>query len=623
MKVDEVRSKYLKFFKERGHAVIPSAQLVPEHDPTTLFTGSGMQPLLPYLLGTPHPLGQRIVNLQKCFRAEDIDDVGDSRHTTFFEMLGNWSFGDYFKSEQLRWLFEFLTEVIGLDAHRLYVTVFGGDPAFGLSKDVESADIWTTLFAEKGVPTDAVDLSTLEGASRLGMQGGRILFYGVDKNWWSRSGTPQNMPAGEPGGADSEVFYEFKEIPHETRFGIHCHPNCDCGRFLEIGNSVFMEYLKTAEGGFIKLPQRNVDFGGGLERLAAVSENRGDIFTTDVFFRLIRKIEELSGKSYNHGDQRRFFRLIADHIRAVTFIIAAGVSPSSTERGYVLRRLIRRAVRFADLLGLREGSLKLLPETVIDEYAKAYPELVGSQSKLKIELDREESRFRQTLRKGIKRLDMIGGDISAEEVFDLYQSYGFPVDLTAEIASERGWKADLEGTEALIEAHSKRSRSLGRGEFKGGLSGMSQREVRYHTATHLLGAALRLVLGNHVTQMGSNITPERLRFDFSHRGKLTRQELIHVEDFVNEKIREGLPVSFEVLSLEEARRRGAVGTFGQRYADVVKVYKIGGEEGGIASLEICGGPHVGNTQELGRFKIIREEGVSQGVRRIRAILEGD
>jgi alanyl-tRNA synthetase len=576
--VQDIRSKYLEFFKARGHNVIPSASLVPENDPTTLFTGSGMQPLLPYLLGKDHPLGSRLADSQRCFRAQDIEEVGDNRHTTYFEMLGNWSLGDYFKKEQLPWFFEFLTKEIGLPKEKLWVTCFEGDEQLGIPKDTESAEIW------KG----------------LGIDPDHIRFYGA-KNWWSRSGTPDEMPAGEPGGPDSEVFYEFTHVEHDPKFGTECHPNCDCGRFLEIGNSVFMQYIKKEDGSFALLPKQNVDFGGGLERIAAASINSPDVFLIDVFAPTINKLEELSGKKYT--DNPRPFRIIADHIRAARELIADGVVPGSVERGYVLRRLIRRAVRYADMLGLPSGSLGEL-----------------STSK---EIAAEEERFRKTLARGEKELARFAssGSISAQDAFQLVTTYGFPFELIVEEAGERGIKhIDVEGFKELLKEHEALSRAGAQQKFKGGLADTSEKTTRLHTAHHLLLKALQLVLGPEVHQRGSNITQERLRIDFNYGQKMTKEQLAQVEKIVNEKIQEGLPVVRTEMSREEAEALHAEHEFGAKYPERVSVYSIGPLSSAF-SIEFCGGPHVSNTRELGHFKIQKEEAVAQGIRRIKAILE--
>lgn len=552
MKLDEVREKYIRFFEKRGHVVAESASLLPKDDSTTLFTSSGMQPLLPYFLGEKHPKGARLTDSQKCFRAEDIDEVGDNRHTTFFEMLGNFSFGDYFKREQLPWFFEFLTNEAGLDSNKLYATVFEGDKKNGIPKDTESAEIWGKLL----------------GGSE------RIFYYGAEHNWWSRSGSPENMPVGEPGGPDSEVFYDFGTV-HNKEFGENCHPNCECGRFLEIGNSVFMEYIKKEDGSFGRLPSRNVDFGGGLERITAATNDDGDIFNIDAISSVIKKIEKASGKSYD--ENKKAFRIIADHMRAAQHIIAEGVVPSNTEHGYVLRRLIRRAVRYADELGIKLSDIADKNEEII----------------------KEEEKFRYTLERGLKEFEKLSakGAISGEDAFVLFTTHGFPIEMTVELAQEKGISVDEKGFAEKMKKHQELSRSGSEQKFKGGLADHSEMSTKYHTATHLLLQALKDVLSGSVAQKGSNITAERMRFDFSWGEKMTDEQKQEVERIVNAKIKEGL----EVTSKE---------------TDGKITYSIGDY-----SIELCGGPHVKNTSELGNFKIKKEESVSAGVRRIKAILE--
>ncbi|MCH7597521.1 alanine--tRNA ligase [Patescibacteria group bacterium] len=605
MTADEVRSRYLTFFKKRGHIIIPSASLVPENDPTTLFTGSGMQPLLPYLLGEKHPQGDRLVDSQKCLRAEDIEEVGDNRHTTFFEMLGNWSLGSYFKKEQLSWLLEFLTEEINIPKKRLWVTCFEGDEKLHLPRDNQSAAIWKEL----GIPEE------------------RICFYGSKKNWWSRAGEPENMPKGEPGGPDSEIFYDFGTV-HDPAFGENCNPNCDCGRFLEIGNSVFMEYIKQEDSSFKELPQKNVDFGGGLERLTAAANNDPDVFNIDVLRVVIQKIEQLSKKQYTNTTHQKSFRVIADHLRGAVFMIGDGVFPSNTGEGYILRRLLRRAVRHADVLGMPGDSLKLLVQGVVTVYKGAYPNLVAVKQSYKIEkeISGEEEVFRMKLQYGMKKFEAMAMNkaISGEDAFQLFSTHGFPFELTLELAKEKGISVDEKEFRAAMQRHQGVSRKGAEKKFKGGLADHSALSIKYHTATHLLHQALRDILGKHVFQKGSNITGERLRFDFSHSQKMTDEEKKQVEDLVNQKIRDELPVSYEDIPAGEAVKLGAIGLFEKKYGDKVRVYKIGGldvESGKVYSLEYCGGPHVENTKSLGHFKIKKEEAVSAGVRRIKAVLE--
>src|SRR3989344_2101286 len=650
MTLNDIRSKYLEFFKARGHTIVPSASLVPEGDSTTLFTGSGMQPMVPYLLGKSHPAGTRIADSQKSLRAEDIEEVGDNRHTTFFEMLGNWSFGDYFKKEQLAWCFEFLTDVVKLDSSRLYVSVFIGDEQNALPQDTESAALWKTLFAKKGIDAHEVMLGSAEDGSRLGMQGGlstgrqgRIFYYDAKKNWWSRAGAPPSMPDGEIGGPDSEVFYDFG-TPHDSKYGAECHPNCDCGRFLEICNSVFMQYVKK-NGMFIPLPNQNVDFGGGLERLAAASNNDADIFRTDVFAESVQLLEYVSGKSYNDSRYTRSFRIVADHVRAAVFMLGDGVRPSNTERGYVARRLIRRAAQHAMKLSVgdkdKEDSMLVRAAIVtIEKYKEAYPELDGEHAYEEITgtIRKEEVRFAQTLEKGVKEFERIAtheatprGFISAEQAFLLFTTYGFPFEMTKELAEERDISVDENGFKDIIKKHQDVSRAGIEQKFKGGLADTSEKTTRLHTAHHLLLKALQIVLGSHVKQRGSNITQERLRIDFSHGEKMTKEQLAEVEKIVNEKMQEHLPVIHSTIPKEEAEKLGAEREFGAKYPDMVSVYSIGPSGASEAapqfdkafSMEFCGGPHVTNTKEIGdggTFKIQKEEAVAAGIRRIKAIL---
>ncbi|HEV3245124.1 MAG TPA: alanine--tRNA ligase [Candidatus Paceibacterota bacterium] len=637
MTINDIRSKYLAFFEARGHTVIPSASLVPQNDPTTLFTGSGMQPLIPYLLGEPHPKGNRLVNSQKSFRAEDIEEVGDNRHTTFFEMLGNWSLGDYFKREQLQWFFEFLTEEIRIDPDRLYVSVFIGDEKNGVPRDMESVSAWKELFADKGIDAKDVLVGSEADGHRLGMQGGRIFYYDTRKNWWSRSGVPEKMPAGEPGGPDSEVFYDFG-TPHDEKYGPECHPNCDCGRFLEIGNSVFMEYVKKEYGSFELLPQKNVDFGGGLERIAAASNGNPDVFRTDVFSDIIALLEHFSVKSYDDSRHRRSFRIVADHMRAATMMLGDGVRPSNTERGYVLRRLIRRAAQHAQKLGVEqdqkeESLLNRCAVIVIEKYKQAYPELASEETYRAItdEIWKEEKQFAKTLTVGLKEFEKIAaaGRIDASDAFTLFTTYGFPFEMTLELAAERGIDVDVGGFKREMKKHQELSRAGSEQKFKGGLADTSEKTTQLHTAHHLLLKALQTVLGPEVHQRGSNITQERLRIDFSYGQKMTKEQIAEVETIVNEKIREELPVIRSTVPKEEAEKLGAEHEFGAKYPDMVSVYSVG-PKGATAedprfseafSIEFCGGPHVSNTRELsGALRIQKEEAVASGIRRIKATL---
>jgi alanyl-tRNA synthetase len=616
-----IRSSYLDFFASRLHATIARANLVPREDPTTLFTGSGMQPLIPYLLGAPHPDGRRLVDCQPCFRAEDIDEVGDARHTTFFEMLGNWSLGDYFKEEQLRWLFEFLTGVLALDPSRLFVTVFSGAPRWGIASDHASAAIWRELFATCGIEAASATPGTAERAAAQGTGEARIVAYDESRCWWSRSGPPEAMPAGEPGGPDSEVFYLFPQVAHSPSFGAHCHPHCDCGRFVEIGNSVFMQYRRSASG-FEELPRPNVDFGGGLERLAMASSDVPDVFDIDLLRPLMRATAALAPQA---AADPRAQRIIADHTRAVVFLALDGVEPGNNTQGYVMRRFARRAIRQGLHLGIGEGLLPGLVDVVVETYADAYPELAKRSGQIRSVIEQEERVFRTTLARGVRELPRLAGPmLTGEAVFTLFDTYGFPPELSLEEARSNGIPVDpawRERYDELMTAQRERSKTAAVGMFKGGLADRSEATTRLHTATHLMYKALRLVLGDHVVQRGSNITPERLRFDFSHPAKVTPEELRRVEAIVNEHISRDWPMKVWEMSPEEAFASGALGAFGDRYGDVVTVYTAGDPDGEWYSKEICGGPHVAHTGELGRFRIAKEESSSAGVRRIRAVLE--
>ncbi|HCR35497.1 MAG: Alanine-tRNA ligase [Candidatus Woesebacteria bacterium GW2011_GWC2_33_12] len=544
----EVREKYLKFFEKRGHVIIPPAPLVLENDPTTLFTSSGMQPLVPYLMGKKHELGTKLVDFQPAIRTIDIDEVGDNRHLTYFEMLGNWSLGDYFKKEQLSWIWEFLTKELRFDKNKLYVSCFEGTP--DITKDIESYRIWKSL----GVTED------------------HIYYYGVGKNWWSRSGVPDKMPEGEIGGPDSEIFFDFG--------GEDCHPNCDCGRFLEIGNSVFMQYFKRKEK-LIELSQKNVDFGGGLERITAALNNDPDIFKTDIFWPNIQKFEGITGKKYE--EEKKNFRIIADHLRASEALIKNGVVPSNKMHGYVLRRLIRRiAVKTSEVDKITDN------EVILNEVKK----------------------FKVSLDKGLKEIQKVK-KISGKIAFDLYQSYGFPLELTVELFKDKGQEVNLDDFKKEFEKHKEASKNLSTGIFKGGLVDHSEETTKLHTLTHLLHASLRRVLGDTVAQKGSHITHERLRFDFSYPDKLSDEQVKSVFNLINKKIDEDLPVSFIETTPDEAIKKGALHFFAEKYGDKVKVYKVGN-----FSLEICGGPHVTNTKLLGRAKMIKQEKIGSGIIRI-------
>lgn len=634
MNAQDIRNAYLKFYADRGHAVLRRAPLVLHDDPTTLFTTAGMQPLMPYLLGKEHPSGTRVVDSQTCIRTQDIEEVGDNRHTTFFEMLGNWSLGDYFKEEQIPWFWEFLVDIVGLDPKKLYVTAFIGNEASNIPRDDVATAIWGRLFAEKGINAQVAEVGTEQQGYERGMKPGeRIFLYDGKKNWWWRGSGIENMTPGEPGGPDSEVFYEFDFIEHDKKWGEYCHPNCDCGRFMEIGNSVFMEYVRR-EHGFEKLPKRNVDFGAGLERIAAAKINSPDMFKISVIWPIIEKLEAISGKAYDSHTES--MRVIADHLRAATFLAVDGVVPSNKEQGYVMRRLLRRAIRFAFELGIEQNFLQEIVPTIADIYHTDFPEVAENREKVIEILIKEEKAFRQTLRKGLQQMQKFTPDgLTGKEIFTLYDTYGFPVELSTEEAFKQdirlseNWRAEFD---AQMAEQRTRSQTAAKGTFKGGLGGQTMQHKRYHTATHLMYQALRDVLGDHVVQHGSNITEERLRFDFSHPEKVTPEQLKKVEDIVNDQISRDLKVSYAEYPTDEATGPlGALGQFGDRYGDVVKVYKMV-EDGANKpfSFEICGGPHVDHTHQLyqnddgtpneKRFKIIKEESSSAGIRRIKAVL---
>lgn len=603
----EIINKYISFFEKKGHQRIPNSPLVPENDPTTLFTSSGMQPLISYLLGQPHPQGKRLVNVQNCFRAADIDEVGDSSHTTFFRMLGNWSLGDYFKKEQIRWFWEFLTKELKLPKEKLYISVFEGFKE--IPKDEESYKIWEKILIEE-------NLNPKE----------RIFYYGPHYNWWSRSGVPENMPEGEPGGPDTEIFFDF-ETEHNPKYGEKCHLNCQCGRFLEIGNSVFMQHQKQENSSFKELPQKNVDFGGGLERLLAAIENKSDIFQTSLFTPIIRIIEQETNQSYQERSQE--MRIITDHLVASVFIAATGIMPSNKGQGYILRRLIRRAIdNFYILAG---GDIRNIIRAIVNQYLKTDPYLENSFERIQNVIIVEEQTYEKTRRNATNYISkkykpkLVGDEllgvteISAEDAFTLYSSHG----LSPTQIKSLGFVFDEQKFAEKMEEHQKLSRKTSAGMFKGGLADASEEVTKLHTATHLLHAALRQILGDHVTQKGSNITAERLRFDFSHADKLTNGQLKQVEDLVNEKIKENLPVKSAVMTKDEALKSGALGFFAEKYGDQVTVYTIGpsASSGRPFSIEICGGPHVDFTSKLKSFKIIKQKNLGQNLQRIYAVLE--
>lgn len=624
MNTQEIRQKYLEFCQRNGHVVIERAPLILHNDPTTLFTGSGMQPLLPYLLGQDHPQGTKLADSQTCLRAQDIEDIGDNRHTTFFEMLGNWSMGEYFKRQQIEWFFEFLTEIVGLDPHKIYVSCFIGDEKNNIPRDDEAAQIWQEVFAKKGIEAKIIELDSAENGDKLGMQGGRIFFYNDKENWWSRGGGIDSTPIGDPCGPDSEVFYDFGEQHHDASFG-QAHPASDSGRFMEIGNQVFMQYRRLDDGSFEPLKRKNVDFGGGLERIAAAAIDSPDVFKISLLQPIIKKLESLSGEEY--ATHTASMRVIADHLRAAVFLAVDGCVPSNKEQGYVMRRLLRRAIRYSFDLGIEQNFLEEVVPVIADLYEADFPEVKENRESIIAVLVKEEKAFRQTLRKGLKQMrHYIDDGLTGEELFTLYDTFGFPVELSTEEAYKQGiklsdnWRAEFD---AKMDEQRQRSKTARKGQFSGGLEGHDPIHLKYHTATHLLGAALRKVLkAPDLQQHGSNITAERLRFDFNH-DKLTLEEKQAVEDQVNAWIDADLPVSFAVYPTDEALKMGAIGAFGERYGDEVKVYSIG-EGDNVVSFEVCGGPHVEHTGILAeggkRFKITKEESSSAGIRRIKAVL---
>ena len=589
MKAIEIRNKYLDFFKRHGHAVIPSAPLIPENDPSVLFTTAGMQPLVPYLLGEKHPEGTRLTDFQKCLRTNDIDEVGDNRHLTYFEMLGNWSLGDYFKEESIAMSFEFLTKELGIPVEKLSVTCFAGD------KDCQRDEVTASCWKKAGIPED------------------RIYYFGKDDNWWI---------AGEEGpcGPDTEMFYDTGK----PKCSENCNPSCGCGKYVEIWNNVFMEFFKTKDGKYTKLKQHNVDTGLGLERMTMLLQGKETPFDTELFKPVMDKLQELAGEN----DSIESRRIVAEHLRASMMIIQDGGLPSNVDRGYILRRLIRRMVRHLRKLQINSNELAELIDLNIYTLKEMYPELHQNSDKIKSVIIEEKDKFEKTLERGerefnkiVNRMKNDGKDtISGQDLFTLYETYGFPPEVTQDLAREAGLKVDTTEFDKLFKEHQEKSRMGSEQKFKGGLAGTGEQEVRYHTATHLLNAALKVILGKDVHQKGSNITPERMRFDFSCDHKLTDDEKKKVEDLVNEWIAQGLDVKCEEMKKDDAIKSGAECMFIEKYPDIVTVYSIGNDKETV-SKELCGGPHVKNTSELGHFKIKKEEASSAGVRRIKAILE--
>lgn len=599
----EIIDIYISFYEKRGHKRIENAPLVPQNDPTTLFINSGMQPLVPYLLGEKHPEGKRLVDVQNCFRAQDIDEVGDNRHTTFFRMLGNWSLGDYFKEEQIPWFFEFLTQELRLPPDKLYVTVFQGFN--DIPQDNVSGEIWKGLF-------ETVGLNPKE----------RISYYGAQKNWWSRAGTPENMPAGEPGGPSTEVFFDF-ETPHDSKFGKNCHINCDCGRYMEIGNSVFMQYIKQANGTLQELPNRNVDFGGGLERLLAATNNNPDVFTTNLFSPIVTAVEHTTGKTYT--ENAREIRIIINHFASAVFMACSNVKPSNKEQGYIMRRLIRRGFDGFSQLGGK--AIEPILESIVEQYRTTDPKLVEQYEELKNTILEEAQNYKRGIenakkfitKKYSKQGDELMGitEISAEDAFILYTTHG----LSPTQIKSLGFSFKEQKFAEQMEQHQKLSKQGGEQKFKGGLADTQAKTIMGHTATHLMHQALRDMFGKQLHQTGSNITTERVRFDFNFDRKLTEEEILELERVVNEKIKQNIPVHFEMLETKKGHELGAIGLFMDTYGDKSKIYFIGGDSKhprDSYSIEFCGGPHVDFTSKVGSFKIIKQENIGHGQRRLYA-----
>ncbi len=627
MNAQEIRKAYLEFCQKNGHEIIERASLILKDDPTTLFTGSGMQPLLPYLLGEKHPKGARLTDSQTCLRAQDIDDVGDNRHTTFFEMLGNWSLGDYFKEQQIRQFFEFLTDVVGLDPSKIYVSCFIGNKKYNIPRDDESAKIWQKVFAEKGIDAKIVELDTAENGDKLGLQGGRIFFYNDKENWWSRGGGLDTTPIGDPCGPDSEVFYDFGEENHDASFG-EAHPASDSGRFMEIGNQVFMQYRRLEDGSFEPLEHKNVDFGGGLERIAAAKIDSPDVFQISLMKSIIEKIEEISSKKYDENTAS--MRVIADHLRSAAFLAVDGCTPSNKEQGYVMRKFIRRAMAKAFDLGIEDNFVEQIIPVIVDIYAPDYQEVAEKGDEIIAVMVKEEKAFRRTLRKGLRELEKFSKDgLTGVELFQLYDTFGFPLELSTEEAVRRNislsenWQEEFN---AKMKEQRERSQTASKGKFKGGLEGQTLEHRKLHTATHLMNAALHNMFEGQIAQKGSNINTDRLRFDFTFDRKLTDEEKKQIEDTVNEQISKGLDVSWAEYPTDYALNElKAIGVFGDKYGETVKVYTMKAEGEKPFSVEICGGPHVNNTKELAeggkKFKIVKEQSSSAGVRRIKAVLQ--
>lgn len=624
MNANEVREKYINFMKKKGHVEIAPAPLVLEDDPTTLFTGSGMQPLMPYLLGEEHPQGKLLVDSQPCMRLQDIEDIGDPRHTTVFEMMGNWSLGDYFKEEQIRNFFEFLTVEIGLKPEKLYATCFMGDEKYGIPRDMQAAEIWVKVFAEAGIDAKIAEIGTAEEGAKRGIKPGeRIFFYNDKENWWSRGGGIETTPIGDPCGPDSEVFYDFgEENQDEAKYG-KAHPASDGARFMEIGNQVFMQYRRLGDGSFEELANKNVDFGGGLERITAASIDSYDVFRISLLKPIIDKLAELSRKDYESNTSD--MRIIADHLRGAYLLTAQGLVPSNKQQGYALRRLMRRAILKALDLGIDQDFLPEIVPIVAENYSSLPAEILTHRDQVTEVLQKEERVFRQTLNRGMRELQKLKDKgLTGLELFKLQDTYGFPLELSVEEAYRQGielskdWRAEFDA--ALAEQRT-RSQTASKGMFKGGLEDTSEQTVKYHTTAHLLLAAMQKMIDPKIEQKGANINAERMRFDFSIDRKLTSEELRELEEQVNAWIADDLPVTQAEHDKDYARNTlHAHGQFWEKYPDKVTVYTIGDAKNPV-SVEICGGPHVERTGGLGKFKIVKEESSSQGVRRVKAVLE--
>ncbi len=623
LKSEEIRKKFLDFWKEKGHAIISNVSLVPQNDPTLLFVNSGMFPLAPYLAGEEHPMGKRLANIQRCIRTEDIEEVANNKHHTMFEMVGNWSLGDYFKKEQIPWFLELYIEIFGLDPTRMYVSVFGGNDQIPL--DTESIEIWKETFKKYKIEAEYSENTQIFTGKNGQATNPKARIFPYPDNWWKRGDVP-----GELGGPDTELFYDFGNPIFEIDEPEHI--NSDSGRFIEIGNSVFMQYKLDNKMNWEELPQKNVDFGGGFERIVAAVQNVRDNYETDLFIPIIKKIEQLSGKSFSKKENKASFRIIADHLRAATFLLGDKVVPSNKDQGYILRRLIRRSIRHGRHLEISQNLAMEIARTVIDKYKSAYPHLAQNESLILNEMEREEIKFRKTLERGLKEFEKIygrGEKINGEKVFWLYETYGFPLEMILEEiqpeTTEKERATIKKEFETEQEVHQAKSRAGAEQKFAGGLADHSEQTTRLHTAHHLLLAALRQVLGPHVHQKGSNITGERLRLDFSHTEKLTPEQIKEVENIVNEKIKEGWIVEKKFMPKAEAEKLGAEMEFGAKYGDMVSVYFIKSpKDKSIFSIEFCGGPHVEDTKELaksGQFKIKKEQSSSAGVRRIKAVLE--